>query len=518
MNKSTRFITAVFSLGISFGITHMAFAASAETVHVRIQTPTEEVFSDWISVPDGCSLKDTDGVKHTLTDFVAVCALDAFSEQENVSLDVQNSSYGLYLSGIGSDLEDSTQSWYWMYRVNNISPSVGLDSYVLADGDELLVTLGVWPSSPVAMSLSNVDIVKGDSVTITVTAFDDTTQSFEILPEATVYVGKSKYKTYTADAKGEVKVPLEKTGDFNVFASKKDYATSEVSHVRVRKANESSEFVGRQERQRLLTSALNWLTSQIDSKGKIESIGITEWAAMAFARAGEAAPETMQSAITHYDPDASSATDLERHILALLAVNGDPRDQGGENYIQQLYNQQVHDKQVGDEAYLNDDIFGLLAFLKSGQPVNSLELKQITRFIQDHQLSDGSFSYSTSLDSGDSDTTAAAIRALQLAQHKGSVVPLEKTITAAKHFLESTQRLDGGFAYDAMTIDSNSASTAWVALALHTPGNWKINKRQPWTYISWAAQGNGSFAWLVGYSGDALTTAYVAEALAASLP
>lgn len=517
MNKLTSVLFVSVFVAIGFALPAQTLAAEDITAHVWIQTNQGDLFSGWVSVDANCSVKDIDGVKHTFDTPVALCALDAFAEQEDKTLDLVNSSYGLYLSGIGKHDQDVDQGWYWMYRVNNISPSVGLDSYELSDGDEVFLKLGAWPSAPVEVSVDTVDVLKGGTVTATVEAFDDTTESFQPLVEATVYVGKSKYKTYTTDENGQVTFDLDRTGDFNVFGTKADYATSEVLQVRVRKQNESKEFVGRAERERLLVAALNWLSSQVDSDGIIKTIGMTEWAAMAYYQADELAPKALRKAVKAYDPDSSSATDLERHILALKTVYGNPHDQNGENYVQQLYNKHFHAGQIGNEDYLNDDIWGVIALLSAGQKVNSTELKQAIRFILDHQLEDGSFSYSTSLEIGDADTTAAALRALKLAQKKGSVVELKPAIQATKTYLESTQRLDGGFAYDAQTIDSNSATTAWVSMALNKPGAWKINKRHPWTYFSWSAQGDGSFAWIVGLDGDALTTAYVAEALARSL-
>lgn len=520
MNKLISFfipISATLTL-LSLSLTPLATHASSDySIDLRIQTPAGELFHDWVSVPKNCTVKDTTGLEHELTQHPALCAVQAFADQESNALDIENSSYGLFLSGIGEYDQDTSQGLYWLFRVNNVSPSVGLDAYTLADQDALLLTLGVWPSSPVSISLSTVDLVKTGEVVASVTAFSDETGTYEPLAEATVYTGKSKYTTFSTDENGQAKLSFNQTGDFNVFASKQDYTTSEVTHVRVRPVNDSSEYVDRAQRQKLLTGALNWLTNQVDEKGKIESIGITEWAAMAFARADQSMPQRMQQAVLDYDPDKTSATDLERHILALKSVNGNPHDQHGENYVQQLYTNHVHDGQIGDESYLNDDIFGLLALLSAGQDVNSLELKQITRFILAHQLSDGSFSYSTTLTTGDADTTAAALRVLRLVKRHESVVNVESAIEDAKKFLESVQRMDGGFAYDSTTIDSNSASTAWVTLSLAHPSDWKVNKRQPWTYISWTQQGNGSFAWLVGSDGDALTTSYVAEALAASL-
>lgn len=516
MNKlSSIFLTTLGALFFSLPLPSLA--ADSITAHLWIQTNEGDLYNGWVSVDDNCSVKDIDGVNHTFESAVVLCALDAYAEQEEKTLDLVNSSYGLYLSGIGKHDQDIAQGWYWLYRVNNVSPAVGLDAYELVDGDEIFLKLGAWPSAPVKVSLDTVDLLKGRNVTATVTAFDDVTETFLPLDQAVVYVGKSEYKTYTTDQNGSVTFKVKKTGDFNVFATKADYATSEVTHVRVRTQNQVKELLGHTERKRLLTSALNWLTSQMDEEGVIDTIGITEWAVMAYARAGELAPKAMRQAVKSYDPDSASATDLERHILALKAVYANPHNQNGENYVQQLYNQHVHDGQIGNEEYLNDDIWGLIALLSAGQDVNSAELKKVTRYILNHQLEDGSFSYSTSLDTGDTDTTAAALRALKLARKKESVINLSLAIHNAKIYLDSVQRLDGGFAYDTTTIDSNSATTAWVTLALSKPSHWKINKRHPWTYVSWSAQGDGSFAWIVGLDGDALTTAYVAEALAESL-
>lgn len=523
MNKPTRMLQAaraalvVLSAFIGGGIALEAEAADPIYVDMRVQTMEGELFHDWVSVPDGCVVTDSAGLEYTLTGYTSLCAVQSFTDQGGLTLSLEISTYGLLLTGIGETHQDANLGFYWLYRVNNVSPSVGLDAYVLSDSDSVLLTYGAWPSAPVEVSLSAVDILAGGTVTGTVTAYDDATAQFLPLADAAIYYGQTDYLQVFTDVNGVANFQLDTEGDYNIFATKTDYTTSEVAHIRVRVENSEEEFVSRKARKRMLTQGVNWITDAVDDDGLIESIGITEWAAIALARAEHKVPKAMKAAIIDYDPAKTSATDLERHILALVAVGANPHDTNSENYVQQLYANHAKDQQIGDSAYLNDDIFGVLALLRAGQDVDSTEILDTIRTVLAHQLPDGGFSYSTTLGEADADTTAAAVRMLRHVRRKGSHVDVDLAIEAAKVYLESTQRLDGGFAYDNSYIDSNGSTTAWVALGLHKPVDWQVNLRHPWTYISWLQQGDGSFSYIVGYDGDALTTVYVVEALAKSL-
>ena len=63
-------------------------------------------------------------------------ALNALAEQEDISVNITDSAYGSYVSGIGGLAErDHGDMSGWMYEVNGESPSDSAGDHVLADGD-----------------------------------------------------------------------------------------------------------------------------------------------------------------------------------------------------------------------------------------------------------------------------------------------------------------------------------------------------------------------------------------------
>src|SRR3989344_4875340 len=95
-------------------------------------------------------------------------------------------------------------------------------------------------------------------------------------------------------------------------------------------------------------------------------IGVSSWAAMAFAGAGIdiATVKSTESSLLDYlqsNPPASgaSATEWEREILAITAAGQSPFDFGGKNYVLAL-EALANNSQIGDANLINDDMFWLL--------------------------------------------------------------------------------------------------------------------------------------------------------------
>lgn len=87
---------------------------------------------------DGYVLKE---VKVNLADGAnAFDALEKACEENEIALDHENASYGVYVKGINYLYEVSTDSSYagWMYNVNSEEPSVSASDYVLEAGDDVL--------------------------------------------------------------------------------------------------------------------------------------------------------------------------------------------------------------------------------------------------------------------------------------------------------------------------------------------------------------------------------------------
>ncbi len=160
----------------------------------------------------------------------------------------------------------------------------------------------------------------------------------------------------------------------------------------------------------------------------------------------------------------SKAIDFTKPILALTATGQDPRKFGSQDLVAKLKTFYT-ENQIGDLETVNDDIFGILALVASGEPLSDKIIEDAKKFILEKQNSDGGWGYALSA-SSDSNTTASAVVALLAV----GLSPTDAKILSAINFLKSCQNPDGGFTYDPKSewgTDSDTSSTAWVMWAIN---------------------------------------------------
>jgi len=219
-----------------------------------------------------------------------------------------------------------------------------------------------------------------------------------------------------------------------------------------------------------------------------------EWSIMARAAIGQNSGQTfLRSPISN-----GSATDYEKRILAITALDENPRTFGSENFVEKL--ESFFDgNQIGDSSLLNDDIFGVLALTSAGISNNTVSKSR--QFILSHQNSDGGWGFATSVGS-DSNTTAMAVAAL----FKTGGVP-----DSAFNYISSAQDSSGGYAFIPNTAP-DGASTAWVIAGLNSAGrNAPANAIE---FLNSLQLPNGSFKWKpADNTGSSLVTAYAVIAL-----
>lgn len=250
--------------------------------------------------------------------------------------------------------------------------------------------------------------------------------------------------------------------------------------------------------------ALNHLLAQQDSSGKIESVVVSGWSLMAFSSAGK----NNQKLVNFLKNNSSynKATDVERTILAAVAVGEDPRDFGGIDLLERLEGF-ANNGQIGEVDSLSDDIFGVLALVAVG---GKGEIIGNSRdYIIAKQNSDGGWGFQIQQES-DIDTTAAAIQALKAVEKTGFAVD-ETILNEAKRFLLSSQNSDGGFGFNNNDQKkSNTSSTAWATQALNSLG---LNSDRAVNYLKSQQLSTGAFK--TGSDGKAnnLATAYSILAL-----
>ncbi len=224
-------------------------------------------------------------------------------------------------------------------------------------------------------------------------------------------------------------------------------------------------------------NGLNYLKAQQQATGRITNgfSSPSQWAAIAFTANGVDTATVKNPTTSLKDflltdvPTNNAATEWETRILALVAVGENPSSVNGANFVQNLEGFYTGG-QIGDACALNDDIFGLLALVASGNLAGSTVKQGALDFIISHQDANGGFSWSApgcAWYETSSDMTAAAIQSLQAAKNNGMTnAGLDTAIANAKTYLLTTQNGDGGFG----VYGSDTDTTGWALMALNVLG------------------------------------------------
>lgn len=230
-------------------------------------------------------------------------------------------------------------------------------------------------------------------------------------------------------------------------------------------------------------TGVSYLRSQQGADGTIGGPGVTGWAVMALAMAGQKNQEAID-ALKPIQRSLSSrpATDVERQILALAAAGEDPRTFESVDAISSLQGR-VSGGQIGATDYVNDDIFGVLAFRAARTNIPG----GVINTIISSQQSDGGWGITKS-GSTSTDMTALALIAVD-----GSLSGESRD--KAINYLKSKQNDDGGFATSSGA--SNLGSAMWVDWMIMSKGlnrdEWSKNGKSSRDYIANHQLSNGSW-------------------------
>lgn len=241
--------------------------------------------------------------------------------------------------------------------------------------------------------------------------------------------------------------------------------------------------------------------------------GANPWLTMALAASGKnPSVEYLKTANT------GSALALETPILALAAVGKNPRTFPNTNLVAALQSFATSG-QIGDPGLVNDDIFGILALVASGEPASSTAVRESVEFLLANQNPDGSWSYGVGGD-GDTNTTAVSIMALRATGKPSGDAAIGKAVA----YLRSAQNNDGGFPYAPQSpygTSSDASSDAWIISAIYAlgenPNSWSKGSATPLTHLSSLQKTGGFFVNQEGAGETSFTPTETAYALIALL-
>ena len=263
-------------------------------------------------------------------------------------------------------------------------------------------------------------------------------------------------------------------------------------------------------------------TQQSITTGEINGFGgNSDWSSIGLVAAGldpasfsnQSGPTIIDYLVSNPLDPASSATTIEKRILAINALGQDPQDFYGIDYLDRLLTT-YQANQLGDPSLLNDDIFGIIALIGSGQ-TNQAVLLDSLNYLITNQSPDGGFGYSLSSGSDTNDTASALVALISSKQADLAHSNLDLAISNAVTYLLNSQNTDGGFGYLPGDI-SDGSSTTWNLIALNAiSANQDVQSYQELAsqWLTSNQLGDGGFGYLAEYGSDTYTTSHAIIAL-----
>lgn len=441
-------------------------------------TPDETVS---ITPTDGNPDQEVDGASA----LALLVALDKTSNNFSITDLQYYPSFGaFFLNCIKIDGENLCGEW--QYTVNGDYPSIGLDQYLLDDGDSVFLFFG----SPRIVEVPS-EVAIGEEFTATALQFDPEENEYTALSRYTIGIvqdnpddpwSPTEIETKKADKNGEATFTLGTLGEYKVGLEEDYYSpTSPLTVVETVNTNIGSGSSGSSQKSDTssgvdVDAAIAFINTYQGADGSFGVPLYSDWAAIALAAAGnDDALAKVRNYLKNADGASIHITDHERRAMALMAAGISPYDGTATDHIAAI-TEAFDGTQIGVESDINDDIFALLVLLSAGYTENDEIIEKVVAHIAARQNENGSWGASV-------DMTAAGIQALAPLTSDAAVTARAK----ARAHLKSQQKDDGGF--------GNSFATSWALMAIaalgETPENWSKNGTTPLAYLKGQQQSDG---------------------------
>ncbi|EJR75716.1 DUF4430 domain-containing protein [Bacillus cereus] len=415
-------------------------------------------------------------------------ALSLLQKVMGDKVESETMSFGTYVKGIDGLMAGATSGW--TYDVNDTSAQVGADSYKLESGDVVVFRfVSDWSNmsqETLKETLDKFGTCKPEEPNggkPEEPKTDDPKQEKPEEPKTDDPKQEKPEEPKTNDPKQEK--PEEPKTD----GSKQEKPDGT-------KTNDEKPEQPKQENIQDPSAQLNEAISKTSDKMLQDGIE-SDWVAIALSRSGKNVPieaklnyvksvtEKVEKRINRF-----SATDLARTIIMMNAMSVDPKNVGGHNLVQKLYES---DKVNSVTGYA----FALLAFdtKKYEIPVESKWNRvALVEALLNNQHTDGGWTYNSSgsKDSASSvDVTGMVLSALAPYQERSDVKP---AIQKAVAYLYNEQLQNGGFSADGQE-NSNSTAQAIIGLSLVKDVDQNRLHKAMQNLLSYQLS-NGEFKWL----------------------
>jgi hypothetical protein len=191
------------------------------SVNVRIEGENANIWNGSVTVDESWITADNSGTEYHLEDPTVAGALDEAASEGDFDYVVTDQWGPLYVTSI--DGEEPAGMAGWMYRVDYISASLGIDQFIL-DGSqqEVLFYYGEYTDMPLKIEVNNTTPDAGDSFTVTVREYDDAMAQWYLIEGATVHADTD----YTTDGNGEAEIIIYHDATIDVYAEMDGYIRS----------------------------------------------------------------------------------------------------------------------------------------------------------------------------------------------------------------------------------------------------------------------------------------------------
>ncbi|EML6321910.1 DUF4430 domain-containing protein [Bacillus sp. FSL L8-0199] len=405
-------------------------------------------------------------------------ALSLLQKVMGDKVESETMSFGTYVKGIDGLMAGATSAW--LYDVNDKSAEVGADSYKLKSGDVVVFRF-----------VSDWSNISQETLKETLDKFgtcktEEPNGGKTEEPEPEGKNGKPTVDPKPEDENGKPTVDPKPEGE-----NGKPTVDPKPEGQDDKKTEQPQ-----QENIQVPSAQLNEAISKTSDKMLQDGIE-SDWVAVALSRSGKNVPieaklnyvksvtEKVEKRINRF-----SATDLARTIIMMNAMSADPKNVGGHNLVQKLYES---DKVNSVTGYA----FALLAFdtKKYEIPVESKWNRvALVEALLNNQHTDGGWTYNSSgsKDSASSvDVTGMVLSALAPYQERSDVKP---AIQKAVAYLYNEQLQNGGFSADGQE-NSNSTAQAIIGLSLVKDVDQNRLHKAMQNLLSYQLS-NGEFKWL----------------------
>ncbi|MGE9823148.1 DUF4430 domain-containing protein [Bacillus sp. AF53] len=423
-------------------------------------------------------------------------ALSLLQKVMGDKVESETMSFGTYVKGIDGLMAGATSAW--LYDVNDKSAEVGADSYKLKSGD-VVVFRFVSDWSNISQETLKETLDKFGTCKTEEPNGGKTEEPKPEGQDGKTPDGKNQgdQDGKTPDGKNQGDQDGEKPDGKNQGDQDGEKPDGKNQGDQDGKTPDGKKpEQPQQENIQVPSAQLNEAISKTSDKMLQDGIE-SDWVAVALSRSGKNVPieaklnyvksvtEKVEKRINRF-----SATDLARTIIMMNAMSADPKNVGGHNLVQKLYES---DKVNSVTGYA----FALLAFdtKKYEIPVESKWNRvALVEALLNNQHTDGGWTYNSSgsKDSASSvDVTGMVLSALAPYQERSDVKP---AIQKAVAYLYNEQLQNGGFSADGQE-NSNSTAQAIIGLSLVKDVDQNRLHKAMQNLLSYQLS-NGEFKWL----------------------